>query len=59
MGCRAGRKWSSSAGFTNCSPCEVDGLCPNGVACMTDLQPDIAFDLFEETRAIRSRPSGE
>jgi ADP-heptose:LPS heptosyltransferase len=44
--------------ITSCSPCEVGGSrCPNGVACMTDLQPDIAFDLFEAARAIRSKPS--
>jgi ADP-heptose:LPS heptosyltransferase len=46
--------------ITSCSPCEVGGSrCPNGVACMTDLQPDIAFDLFEQARAVRSMPPAE
>ena len=36
---------------TACSPCELGtALCPNGVACMTDLQPDPAFELFAEAR---------
>jgi ADP-heptose:LPS heptosyltransferase len=37
---------------TACAPCALGGdRCPHGAACMTDLQADTVFDLFEEARA--------
>jgi ADP-heptose:LPS heptosyltransferase len=42
---------------TACGPCELaDALCPHGVACMTDLEPDRAFELFAEART--AEPGG-
>jgi ADP-heptose:LPS heptosyltransferase len=39
---------------TACSPCALGGdCCPHGVACMSDLHPDAAFELFAEARAAR------
>ena len=38
--------------LTTCAPCELgDARCPHGVACLADLEPDRAFDLFAEIRA--------
>lgn len=37
--------------ITDCAPCALGGgRCPHGVACMTDLDADAAFDLFETAR---------
>jgi ADP-heptose:LPS heptosyltransferase len=34
-----------------CAPCSIGGdLCPNGVACMTDLRPKDVFWRFDEAR---------
>jgi heptosyltransferase-2 len=43
---------------TDCSPCEVGAQrCPNGIACMTELGPDSAFQLFLEVfEAHRQQP---
>lgn len=44
---------------TDCAPCALGGEpCPNGVACMSDLHPDAAFDLFEEARTGRRDYAG-
>jgi hypothetical protein len=41
---------------TACAPCALGGdRCPNGLACMTDLAPDAAFDLFAKAGAVRHR----
>lgn len=40
--------------ITACAPCELGPAdCPHGVACLSDLEPDAAFDFFEEVRAYR------
>jgi hypothetical protein len=37
---------------TSCAPCALGGgRCPHRTACMTDLAPDAAFELFDERRA--------
>jgi len=36
----------------SCSPCALGGdLCPNGIACMTDLRADQVFSRFHEVRS--------
>jgi ADP-heptose:LPS heptosyltransferase len=41
--------------ITACAPCHLgDNSCPHGVACMTDLEADRVFELFEEARISRT-----
>jgi ADP-heptose:LPS heptosyltransferase len=46
--------------LTGCSPCAAGGaMCANQLACMADLDPDAAFELFANARAGRDVGSGE